>query len=75
MNKRNLEREGEYAAEAERLALLPVADQKAVVKMYSDLASSPLATAACRADAKQHAAALAKHLARLSRRKNPENKV
>jgi hypothetical protein len=52
--------------EAERLALLPAADQQAVVALYRGLASDPLATPACKRFNKARAAALEKHLRRLN---------
>jgi hypothetical protein len=55
-------KETDRRAEAERLARLPRQDQAAAVAMYRRLARNPLATKACRADAKEHAAALAKLL-------------
>jgi hypothetical protein len=57
----------EYREEAERLALIPPDDQQAVIAMYRQLADNPLATKACRQEAKAHAAALAKHLRRINR--------
>ncbi len=58
----DLSREREYREEAERLALLPPADQEAVIDMYRHLAANPLATPSCRVDAKAKADALAKLL-------------
>jgi hypothetical protein len=52
----------ELQADATRLALLPRADQEAVVAMYRNLAVNSLATPACRVQAKAKAAALAKCL-------------
>ena len=57
----------DYRAEAERLALLPPDDQAAVVELYADLAVNPLATPACRQQAREHAQALKRHLARLKK--------
>lgn len=59
----------ESKAQAERLAMLPREDQQAVIAMYRALAKNPLATPACRASAKSHAAAVHRHLTRLNRRK------
>jgi hypothetical protein len=59
----------EYREEAERLAHLPREDQLAVIAMYRQLADSPQATPACRANCKRRAAALGKLLCRLTRRK------
>jgi hypothetical protein len=50
--------ERDYRAEAERLAQLPKADQEAVVAMYQHLAGNPVATPACRLEAKAKALAL-----------------
>lgn len=55
-------KEQEYREEAERLAGLPREDQKAVIKLYRDLATDPLATKACRTAAASKAAALERHL-------------
>jgi hypothetical protein len=63
-------KEQEYREEAERLAMLPPADQAAVVAMYRDLAGNPLATPACRAEAKVKAAALGRLLG-LARARSP----
>jgi hypothetical protein len=52
--------------EAQRVALLPVADQQAVVALYRGLAADPLATPACKRFNKARAAALQKHLRRLN---------
>ena len=63
------DRDQVHRAEAERLKLLPRADQVAVVDMYRQLADNPLATPACRADAKAKAAALERLLNPQRRRK------
>jgi hypothetical protein len=67
-------KEQEYRDEAARLALIPPEDQQAVVAMYRQLADNPLATKACRVEAKAHAAALGRHLRRISR-EEPGKKV
>jgi len=59
MNRKRIRRQSDlFQQEARRLAELPRADQEAVVAMYRGLAGNPLATPACRADAKAKALAL-----------------
>jgi hypothetical protein len=69
-------KEQAYREEAERLAMLSPEDQTAVVAMYRQLAGNPLATPACRAEAKAKAAALGRllGLARARKAATPSRK-
>jgi hypothetical protein len=61
--------EREYAAEAERLALLPIADQKEIIALHRSIVGNPKVPKADRATAKERADSLERHLRRLNRQK------
>jgi hypothetical protein len=61
--------EDEYRAEAERLALLPAADQREVIALHRSVAANPKLGPADRQAAADRAEALERHLRRLNRRK------
>ena len=63
------DKEQEYREEAERLALLPVADQREAVAIIRSPADNPKLPKADRKAASERADALARHLRRLNRRK------
>jgi hypothetical protein len=62
-------KEQEYREEAERLALLPGADQREVIALHRSIADNPKAAKADRQAARERADALERHLRRLDRRK------
>jgi hypothetical protein len=59
----------EYVAEAERLALLPVDDQREILALHRSVADNPKVAKPDRKAAAERADALARHLGRLNRRK------
>ncbi len=63
------ELESEYKAEAERLALLPVADQREIIALHRSVADNPKLATADRRVAAERADALERHLRRLNRGK------
>jgi hypothetical protein len=63
------EQELETRAEAERLALLPRADQLAVVAVHRRVIANPRLTVNARRQAEEHLAALERHLRRLNRKR------
>ncbi len=63
------DREQQFREEAERLAQLPSADQRAVIAMHRADAANPKAPKRDRAYAAARADALEKHLRRLRRRR------
>jgi hypothetical protein len=66
------EQEREYREEADRLALLPLAEQRKVVALIRAPADDPQVSRADRKTAVERAEALTRHLRRLNRRKrNP----
>jgi len=66
-------KEQEYRAEAERLALLPKADQREIIALHRSVAANPKVRKADREAARQRAAALEKYLGLRpkGKRKNP----
>jgi hypothetical protein len=64
------EKEHEYREEAERLAQLPVADQREIIAMYRDIASNPKLPKRDRQAGLERAEALERHLRRLRRHGN-----
>ncbi len=63
--------EQEYREEAERLALLPAADQKEIIALHRSIADNPKVPKRERDAGRQRADALERHLKRLARRKMP----
>jgi hypothetical protein len=61
--------EQDYRAEAERLALLPVADQREIIALHRSVADNAKVPKRDRETARQRADALERHLRRLNRRK------
>jgi hypothetical protein len=61
--------EDEFRAEAERLALLPPADQREVIALHRSVAANPKLPKADRRAAADRADALERRLRRLNRRK------
>jgi len=59
--------EEEYRAEAERLALLPVADQKEIIALHRSVADNPKLVQRDRQAAADRADAMERHLRRLNR--------
>ena len=66
------DKEQEYREEAERLAAIPVEDQKAVLAIYRECAQNTKLPRKDREWNKQRVEALERHLKRLNRRKKPE---
>jgi hypothetical protein len=64
-----LSQEPDYRAEAERLALLPVADQKRIIAMHRADAANPKVSQRDREYARERADALERQLRRLRRRR------
>jgi hypothetical protein len=62
-------REREYREEAERLARLPVADQKEIIALHRSVADNPKAPKRDRDAARERVDALERHLRRLNRAK------
>jgi hypothetical protein len=62
-------KDDEYRAEAERLALLPVADQGEIIALHRSVADNPKVPKADRQAAADRADALERHLRRLNRGK------
>jgi hypothetical protein len=62
-------REQEYREEAERLALLPKADQRELIALHRSTADNPKAPKRERQIARERVEALEHHLRRLNRRK------
>ena len=69
------QKEQEYREEAERLALLPRDEQKAIIAMHRDIASNPKVPKAEREAGRERADALERHLNRLARRKKSEAEI
>jgi hypothetical protein len=65
-------KEQEFREEAERLAQLPVEDQKRIVAMHRIDASNPKVPKKDRGFARERADALEKHLRRLNRQKKTQ---
>ena len=63
----NAEQEREYAEEAKRLALLPIAEQRKAVAIILSPADNPKLSRADRRAAAERADALIRHLRRLNR--------
>jgi hypothetical protein len=63
-------KEQEYREEAERLALLPVEDQREIIALHRSTASNPRAPKREREIAQQRADALERHLLQLNRANN-----
>lgn len=63
------DKEREYAAEAERLALLPVADQREIIALHRSVATGKGVPARDRKAAAERADALERHLRRLNRKR------
>jgi hypothetical protein len=61
--------EQEQRAEAERLALLPAADQREIIALHRSVADNPKARKRDRDAARERADALERHLRRLNRAK------
>ena len=62
-------REQEHRHEAERLALLPVEDQREIIALHRSVADSAKVPKRDREAARKRADALERHLRRLNRRK------
>jgi hypothetical protein len=62
-------KEQEYREEAERLALLPIEDQKQIIALHRSTADNPKAPKRDRQKAGERAEALERHLRRLNRQK------
>ena len=62
-------KEQEYRDEAERLALLPVADQRAIIALHRSVAADSKVPKRDRDMARERADALESHLRRLNRAK------
>jgi hypothetical protein len=62
------DREQEYREVAERLALLPVEDQRAIIAMHREIAADPKVPKAERRAGQERADAVERHLRRLRRR-------
>jgi hypothetical protein len=60
-------REQEYREEAERLAQLPLADQRAIIAMHREIAGNPKLPKRDRQAGLERAEALERHLRRLRR--------
>jgi hypothetical protein len=69
------EREPEYVKEAERLALLPVDDQKEIIAMYRQCADNPKIPKGEREQGRERVAALERHLRRLNTGKKSKEKL
>jgi len=63
------EREAEHLAEAQQLALLPVADQREILALHRSVAANAKVPKQDRELAKERADALSRHLRRLNRAK------
>ncbi len=63
------DKEREYAAEAERLALLPLYDQREIIALHRSVADNPKLAMRHRDEARERADSLERHLRRLNRRK------
>ena len=63
------DREREYAVEAERLSLLPRADQREIVALHRTVADNPKLPKPDRKAAAERVEALERHLRRLNRRR------
>lgn len=61
-----------YGEEAERLATLPICDQKAVLDIYRGCAENPKLSPRQRQWNRLRVAALERHLRRLNKRKKPD---
>jgi hypothetical protein len=66
-------KEQEYREEAERLALLPKADQREIIGLHRSTADNPKAPKPDRQLARERVEALERHLRRLNRRKEERN--
>jgi hypothetical protein len=64
----------EYKAEAERLSLLPPADQREIIALHRSVAGNPKLPKVDRRAAAERADALERHLRRLNR-KNKSRKI
>jgi hypothetical protein len=68
-------KEQEYREEAERLAQLSIADQRAIIAQHRTIAADPEVTKADSALALERADALERHLRRLARRKKTQDNL
>jgi hypothetical protein len=66
------EQDQEHRAEAERLALLPRAEQRQWIQVQREIATDPALTPDQRAEAAERVTALEKYLRQISRRKPPK---
>jgi hypothetical protein len=68
-------KEQEYREEAQRLAQLSIADQRAIIAQHRTIAADPKVTQADRALACERADALERHLRRLARQKKSQDNL
>ena len=64
-----MDEEREYREEAERLAAIPIEDQKEIIAMHREIASNPKVPKRERVAGLARADALERHLRRLNRKK------